>query len=200
MADPTSAALRALLDAKGVDRLLAAPPGSIAFDSESERWTRPTTADCWVDGAGNEILSEKLDLWMGEITQVGVPVATLSELLDAAKERDGFAADPAVVARRAALEHLRGGRDAARAAAERAITVAVALEAENSILRPAVDELTRARADAVRASGPDPWADVATLRAGVVEAIETADGFGLAGALEILHRTMRTTDPQRDGS
>lgn len=119
----------------------------------------------------------------------------------------------------AVWDHLSAARDehdTARAAGDRAIDVAVALEQENAILRPAVDELTRARADAVRKSGPDPWADVATLRAAMRRIRDQADASpeDMAALPSELTRhvwpgctpvfiataALAATDPQRDGS
>lgn len=74
--------LRKALAVRGVEALLAATPGTVAFDGEEDRWTRPHIEDAWYDGAGNEVSSEKLAGWGGEIAFVGVSPAVLRDLLD----------------------------------------------------------------------------------------------------------------------
>lgn len=96
----------------------------------------------------------------------------LAERLDAAEQLasmlrgDVRQADAAHAALAADLADERRRHTEAREARERVLETCLALWAENEVLRPAVDELTRKRAaEAGAVPQPDPWAQVDQLRA-----------------------------------
>jgi len=114
------------------------------------------------------------DRLAGEIDRrVAAGTKATVDAVSALSQRCGELSAELLEARRSAFDEHGKTRDALRAVEgerDRARDAAAALEAENAVLRPAVDEVTARRAFDARATGPNPWADAAELRAGVLVA------------------------------
>ena len=83
------AALRALLAGDGVEQLRAATPGSVVTNDDGDNWARLSElADDWIDELGDRTDSADLAVGGYALIVVGVDVAELRALLDAADERD----------------------------------------------------------------------------------------------------------------